>query len=97
MAQRTSYINQFKSDPTIKVLMMSNVGMQGLNLTIARTLVLFEPSWSAVMAHQVYGRVFRRGQTRETFIFQLIASATVEVLLIANGLGKKKLHFHSPK
>ncbi|KAF9070186.1 hypothetical protein BDP27DRAFT_637477 [Rhodocollybia butyracea] len=41
MAQRTSYINQFKSDPTIKVLIMSNVGMQGLNLTIARTLVLF--------------------------------------------------------
>ncbi|KAJ3978952.1 hypothetical protein F5890DRAFT_1646990 [Lentinula detonsa] len=70
---------------------MSAVGTQGLNLTCARTLILFESNWSAVLAHQLYGRIHRRGQQRPTFIFQLMASNTVDVLLIANGLAKKEL------
>ncbi|KAJ3990694.1 hypothetical protein F5050DRAFT_1716697, partial [Lentinula boryana] len=50
-----------------------------------------ESNWSAVLAHQLYGRIHRRGQQRPTFIFQLMASNTVDVLLIANGLAKKEL------
>ncbi|KAJ3983449.1 P-loop containing nucleoside triphosphate hydrolase protein [Lentinula detonsa] len=90
-AQRTKTIDKFKKNKAIQVLIMSAVGMQGLNLTCARTLILFESNWSAVLAHQLYGRIHRRGQQRPTFIFQLMASNTVDVLLIANGLAKKEL------
>ncbi|KAJ3792333.1 hypothetical protein GGU11DRAFT_760852, partial [Lentinula aff. detonsa] len=50
-----------------------------------------ESNWSAVLAHQLYGRIHRHGQQWPTFIFQLMASNTVDVLLIANGLAKKEL------
>ncbi|KAJ3779937.1 P-loop containing nucleoside triphosphate hydrolase protein [Lentinula aff. detonsa] len=90
-AQRTKTIAEFKKNKQIQVLIMSAVGTQGLNLTCARTLILFESNWSAVLAHQLYGRIHRRGQQRPTFIFQLMASNTVDVLLIANGLAKKEL------
>ncbi|KAJ3791981.1 P-loop containing nucleoside triphosphate hydrolase protein, partial [Lentinula aff. detonsa] len=90
-AQRTKTIAEFKKNKRVQVLIMSAVGTQGLNLTCARTLILFESNWSAVLAHQLYGRIHRRGQQRPTFIFQLMASNTVDVLLIANGLAKKEL------
>jgi SNF2 family DNA or RNA helicase len=50
-----------------------------------------EATWSGVQAQQIHGRINRRGQTLPTFIFQLFAADTVEVLLLANGLGKHQL------
>ncbi|KAJ3831317.1 hypothetical protein F5878DRAFT_667682 [Lentinula raphanica] len=70
---------------------MSQVGSTGLNLTCARTLILYEAGWSAVTTQQIEGRIHRRGQRRPTFVVQLMAAQTVEVLLIANGLGKRAL------
>ncbi|KAJ3738947.1 P-loop containing nucleoside triphosphate hydrolase protein [Lentinula detonsa] len=43
-AQRTKTIDKFKKNKAIQVLIMSAVGMQGLNLTCARTLILFVES-----------------------------------------------------
>ncbi|KAF9064271.1 P-loop containing nucleoside triphosphate hydrolase protein [Rhodocollybia butyracea] len=88
---RTKRIERFMMDPDINVLLMSVVGQTGLNLTAGRVLILYEANWSNVQSRQLYGRVYRRGQKRSTFIFQLMAAKTVEVLLIANGLGKHQL------
>ncbi|KIK55950.1 hypothetical protein GYMLUDRAFT_99365 [Collybiopsis luxurians FD-317 M1] len=90
-AERTRVIERFKTSTDIDVLLMSIVGQQGLNLTVARNLILYEANWSAVQSQQLYGRIHRRGQERKTFIFQLMGAKTVEVLLIANGLGKGQL------
>lgn len=38
---RDKVIEEFKTDPTIQVLIMSNVGTVGLNLTVAASLILF--------------------------------------------------------
>lgn len=43
------------------------------------------------MAHQIYGRIYRRGQMKPTFVMQLVCDKTIEVLLIANGLSKHTL------
>ncbi len=52
---------------------------------------LQECNWSAVYAEQLYGRIHRYGQTQATFAFQLIASGTIEQLLIWAGLLKLDL------
>jgi SNF2 family DNA or RNA helicase len=43
------------------------------------------------MTLQLKGRIDRRGQKQPTFIYQFMAINTVEVVLIANGLGKRQL------
>ncbi|KAF5340818.1 hypothetical protein D9757_015129 [Collybiopsis confluens] len=89
--ERTRIIQSFKSDPAINVLVMSTVGLTGLNLTCARNLIVLETGWSAVQSQQLYGRIYRRGQKRETNIVLLFAKDTVDVFMVANGLGKGRL------
>ncbi|KAJ3966212.1 P-loop containing nucleoside triphosphate hydrolase protein [Lentinula raphanica] len=87
---RTKLIDEFRHND-VDLLVMSQVGSTGLNLTCARTLILYEAGWSAVTTQQIEGRIHRRGQKLPTYVVQLMAAKTVEVLLIANGLGKRAL------
>ncbi|KAF8823153.1 hypothetical protein HHX47_DHR10000417 [Lentinula edodes] len=50
-----------------------------------------EAAWTAVNTQQTAGRIHRRGQRFPTYVIQLVADKTVEVLLIATGLGKRFL------
>ena len=88
---------------------MSSVGQIGLNLTVARVMILSvsfalsitakhfihlspqDVTWSQVLANQIKGRIHRRGQTLETFVFQIVCVNTVESLLIKHGMGKLEL------
>ncbi|KAJ3871537.1 hypothetical protein F5051DRAFT_446094, partial [Lentinula edodes] len=88
--ERTRLIEEFRHGP-VDVLIMSQVGATGLNLTCARTLILYEAAWTAVNTQQTAGRIHRRGQRLPTYVIQLVADKTVEVLLIATGLGKRFL------
>ncbi|KAJ3845918.1 P-loop containing nucleoside triphosphate hydrolase protein, partial [Lentinula lateritia] len=88
--ERTRLIEEFRHGP-VDVLIMSQVGATGLNLTCARTLILYEAAWTAVNTEQTAGRIHRRGQRLPTYVIQLVADKTVEVLLIATGLGKRVL------
>lgn len=38
---RAGVIHQFKTDPTVRVLLMSSVGMVGLNLTCADMVIAY--------------------------------------------------------
>ncbi|KAL0064507.1 hypothetical protein AAF712_008565 [Marasmius tenuissimus] len=89
--ERTRAINAFKNDPNVHVLIMSPVGQQGLNLTCARVIILYDANWSAVLTAQIIGRIYRRGQLFTTFVFQLMAANSVDTLLVSNGLGKREL------
>ena len=73
-----SELHQFRTLPERRFLCMSHVGSVGLTLTEANHVVLMEPSWTDVHDLQCEGRVWRIGQTREVFIWQLIISSSVE-------------------
>ncbi|KAJ3764571.1 P-loop containing nucleoside triphosphate hydrolase protein, partial [Lentinula raphanica] len=75
--ERTKYIDEFRLKD-IDVLVVSQVGSTGLNLTCARTLILYEAGWSAVTTQQIEGRIHRRGQRLPTYVVQLMAAKTVE-------------------
>ncbi|KAJ7800218.1 P-loop containing nucleoside triphosphate hydrolase protein, partial [Mycena leptocephala] len=89
--ERNDIINRFKSDPTIHVLLMSGIGITGLNLTNANVMVLFEVNWSSVLSEQAYGRIHRKGQKKPTYAIQMVAADTVDVLLATIGLGKQNM------
>ncbi|KAJ7710747.1 P-loop containing nucleoside triphosphate hydrolase protein [Mycena rosella] len=87
---RTKAIQEFK-DSDDHVLIISNVGAVGLDLTFARTLILYEVNWSGVLAGQIYGRIHRPGQDKPSFAFQLVGKNTVDTLLAMVASNKAKI------
>ncbi|KAJ6525337.1 hypothetical protein B0H19DRAFT_1084882 [Mycena capillaripes] len=89
--ERDDIIDKFKLDPTIHVLLMTCIGMTGLNLTNANVMLLHEVNWSSVLAEQGYGRIRRDGQDKPTYAIQMVAEDTVDVLLATVALGKQNM------
>ncbi|KAJ7748223.1 P-loop containing nucleoside triphosphate hydrolase protein [Mycena maculata] len=87
---RNEVIQKF-GESEAHVLLISNIGGTGLNLTFARTVILYDVNWSGVQAEQIYGRIHREGQLFTTFAFQLVARQTVDVLLAMISLKKSEI------
>lgn len=70
---------RFKKDPKIEVLLSQvKKGGTGLNLQNAQETVFFEPVDSAILREQAQKRVHRGGQTRTTWIYDLLVNGTNE-------------------
>ncbi|KAJ7938069.1 P-loop containing nucleoside triphosphate hydrolase protein [Mycena leptocephala] len=87
---RTKAINDFKTSDE-HILIFSNVGSTGLDLTFARTILLPEANWSGVLDQQIIGRIHRQGQSQRTFVFQMMAKFTIDTLLAMIGLRKSEV------
>jgi non-specific serine/threonine protein kinase len=76
---KAKVISQFKEDPTIQCLfIMYSVGCEGLNLTNASVVVLFEPWWNNTRHEQAIARCWRNGQNRKVIVHQLITKDSIE-------------------
>ncbi len=74
----------FASDDDVAALLMRfAAGAEGLNLTTANHVFLLEPLLDAGAEAQAVGRVFRMGQTRQTYVHRLIARGTVDEAVLA--------------
>lgn len=73
-------IHQFKNDDGKKILCATvQVAGEGLNFQdVSSTLVLTEPGWNVKNDRQAVKRVYRIGQKRETRIYRLIVSGSVD-------------------
>ncbi|MGQ0615010.1 MAG: DEAD/DEAH box helicase [Planctomycetaceae bacterium] len=60
------------------VLVASDSGGEGFNLHLARTVVNYDLPWNPMKIEQRIGRVHRIGQARDVFVFNLVASGTLE-------------------
>ncbi|KAJ7788688.1 P-loop containing nucleoside triphosphate hydrolase protein [Mycena olivaceomarginata] len=87
-ASRSSDLDRFRTDPEIHVLVMSNVGAAGLNIAFCTVLIIFDAGWSKVHGEQVAGRINRRGQKRQSFVYQMAADGSIDMALLANGRNK---------
>ncbi|KAJ7821790.1 hypothetical protein B0H14DRAFT_2599039 [Mycena olivaceomarginata] len=85
--QRQSIIDAFRNSDK-HVLIISNVGATGMDMTFARTMVIFENQWSSVFSQQLYARINRPGQTRDAYVFQFAGQNTIEMLLVMIALRK---------
>eukprot|EP00026_Physarum_polycephalum_P000188 Phypoly_transcript_00188.p1 GENE.Phypoly_transcript_00188~~Phypoly_transcript_00188.p1 ORF type:complete len:1137 (+),score=241.31 Phypoly_transcript_00188:2692-6102(+) len=89
--KRQSIVNQFNSDPTIDLLLLTtHVGGLGLNLTGADTVIFVEHDWNPMKDLQAMDRAHRLGQTKVVNVYRLIARGTLEEKIM--GLQKFKLN-----
>lgn len=61
-----------------RVLLASEAGGEGRNLQFCRLMVNYDLPWNPMRIEQRVGRIYRIGQQREVFIYNLVAQGTVE-------------------
>ncbi|KAI9179324.1 TATA-binding protein-associated factor mot1 [Blastocladiella emersonii ATCC 22665] len=88
---RHSLVQQFNDDPSIDVLLLTTqAGGLGLNLTGADTVIFVEHDWNPMKDLQAMDRAHRLGQKRVVSVYRLIARGTLEEKIM--GLQRFKLH-----
>jgi ATP-dependent DNA helicase len=89
---RREYIKAFNTDPEYKLFLLSTrAGGQGINLTAADTVILFDSDWNPQQDLQAQDRVHRIGQTRPVIVYRLATKGTVEQTLLEKADSKRRL------
>ncbi|XP_022171117.1 TATA-binding protein-associated factor 172 [Myzus persicae] len=79
VSQRYALVNRFNVDPSIDTLIMTTqVGGLGLNLTGADTVIFVEHDWSPMRDLQAMDRAHRIGQKKVVNVYRLITRSTLE-------------------
>ena len=77
--RRFEIASEFNADPSIDILLLTtNIGGLGLNLTGADTVIFVEHSWNPFVDLQAMDRAHRLGQTRTVQVFRLVAAKTID-------------------
>lgn len=94
VAQETRYeqITNFNTDKSYNLFLLSTrAGGQGINLTAADTVILFDSDWNPQQDLQAMDRAHRIGQTKPVIVYRLATRGTVEETLLFKADGKRKL------
>lgn len=84
--------DQFRDDPSIKVLLLSiSCGAEGLNLTAATHAYLMEPQWNPTLEEQALARIHRLGQTKKVTTTRFIMKDSIEEHVVNVQNRKKSL------
>lgn len=76
---RERIIQRFLNDFNCKVFLMTlKTGGQGLNLTAADTVYIYDPWWNLAAEKQAIDRSHRIGQDKTVFSYKLITKGTIE-------------------
>lgn len=76
---RKKVVDRFVTQPDCKVMLMTlKTGGVGLNLTVADTVIIFEPWWNRAAELQAINRLHRIGQTAKVMSYSLITHNTIE-------------------
>jgi ATP-dependent DNA helicase len=95
-SDRAAQIEYFNTPSTAKdaanlFLLSTRAGGQGINLTAADTVILYDSDWNPQQDLQAQDRVHRIGQTRNVIIYRLATRGTVEQGLLEKAEGKRRL------
>jgi SNF2 family DNA or RNA helicase len=78
-AHRPAVIDQFKSDPSKHVILMSyGTGSVGLNLQFAEHVFLFDRWWNPAVEDQAINRAHRIGQRNSVTVTRFLTENTIE-------------------
>jgi SNF2 family DNA or RNA helicase len=92
--QRQAVLDQFKSDPTKHVILMSyGTGSVGLNLQFTNYVFLFDRWWNPAIEDQAINRAHRLGQKDTVFVYRFVTPGTIEER-IAEVLERKRQLFN---
>ncbi|KAI6138975.1 P-loop containing nucleoside triphosphate hydrolase protein [Pisolithus tinctorius] len=94
-AKRKSVLNEFRRstrEAGARVLILSMVGMVGLNLACANIMIIADTLWSALEDEQLRGRIYRYPQQKRVHFYRLVARGTPDVFLNNIAFDKGNLH-----
>ena len=78
-SERYNVTHRFNNDPSIDILLLTTqIGGLGLNLTGADTVIFVEHDWNPQKDLQAMDRAHRIGQTKIVNVYRLITKRTVE-------------------
>jgi hypothetical protein len=75
---REAEIKRFREDPSVRFLVSSRAGGEGLNLQVARRLVHIDVPWNPMELEQRVGRVHRFGSRRTIVVDTLVVAGSRE-------------------
>jgi SNF2 family DNA or RNA helicase len=88
---RGELVDQFESGKADVFLISLKAGGTGLNLVSADTVIHYDPWWNAAAQMQATDRAYRIGQKKPVFVYNLIASSSVEERMMTLQARKRHL------
>ncbi|KZV80108.1 hypothetical protein EXIGLDRAFT_781430 [Exidia glandulosa HHB12029] len=86
---RRKNLDGFRNARGTVILLMTSVGVAGLNLQDADIMILLDANWSGSFDQQLVGRVYRQGQVCRTICYRLISMFTADYAIIRIGQPKE--------
>lgn len=80
---RIQFLEDFRSDPSTNVLLLSNLGSHGLDLSFVTHIFLLEEIWDKSVEQQVISRAHRMGAHHSVVVEQLWTEGSVECQTMA--------------
>ena len=93
-AKRMPLVEQFNKSKSVHCfafLLSARAGGQGLNLTGASRLILFDVDWNPAIEDQAMARIHRQGQQRDCRIYRLVLKGGIEEKIWMRQIVKKDL------
>jgi len=75
---RKKALDQFKNDPSCRILLCTESGGVGLNLQHASLVINMDQPWNPAVLEQRIGRVHRLGQHRHVHVYHFVSRETIE-------------------
>lgn len=89
---RDKHLKKFCLDMNCNVfLLAAKAGGTGLNIVQANRMILLDVDWNPSNDAQVMGRVYRKGQKREVYIYRVVIAGTVEEKIMERQISKLDL------
>lgn len=80
---KTDVIERFRTDPTIRILLSSEVASEGVDLQFCRFLINYDLPWNPMKVEQRIGRIDRLGQIADKIdILNLVYADTIDSRIV---------------
>jgi SNF2 family DNA or RNA helicase len=78
---RMKELMRFRNDPSISVLLLTEIGSHGLDLSFVTHVFLMEEIWDKSLEQQVVSRAHRMGASQSVVVEQLVMRNSIETLM----------------
>jgi superfamily II DNA or RNA helicase len=76
--QRKTSVQKFRDDDSVRFLVSTESGGEGINLQFCHVLVNYDLPWNPMRIEQRVGRIYRFGQTKRVQVYNFRTKETVE-------------------